>query len=141
MANSSANTSAPPATSSDGARIRASLASGGTDAAQIAAALIAICARIDIALSPIIGARGVAALCKRSLHIAAQTHLWLVGSNEDLQAALDHSTLRAAVAGQDSTEAAAGAQFLLQTFCVVLGQLVGDSLTERMLRSVWKDSP
>ena len=118
-------------------RIETAVASGGTDATQIADTLVATYAQIEAALAPIIGSQGVVALCKRSIYVAGQTHLWLLGSRQDLQAAMDLTPLRSAVAAQDNAEAAAGAAFLLQTFCEVLGKLIGVSLMERLLRSVW----
>jgi len=137
MPNSSARVSDISAGSHDTQRIATAVASGGTDTAQIADTLVAIYAQIEAALVPIVGSRGVAALCKRSVYVAGQTHPWLLDSRQDLQAAMDLTALRSAIAAQDNAEAAAGAAFLLQTFCDVLGRLIGASLMERLLRSIW----
>ena len=119
----------------DGKRIRTSIASD--DAAKIADTLGITYAQIEAALTPVIGSLGVAALCKRSVYLAGQTHPWLLGSHENLQAPMDLAALKSAIAGQDNVEAAAGAALLLQTFNEVLTRLVGASLTERLLSSVW----
>lgn len=144
MPNSSARISDSSEAGRDTQRIKAAIASGGTNAAQIAGTVVGIYAHIETALAPIIGSRGIAALCKRSVYVAGQTHpwlrgpdAWLLGPHADLQAALDLEALRSAIAAQDNAEAAAGAGFLLQTFCEVLTRLVGASLTERLLSSVW----
>jgi hypothetical protein len=50
---------------------------------------------------------------------------------------MDLAALGAAVAGQPDAEAADGAALLLHTFTEVLASLIGTSLTERLLRSVW----
>ncbi|MEP7313298.1 MAG: hypothetical protein ABI859_11995 [Pseudomonadota bacterium] len=117
--------------------IREAILSGGTGAAQIADALIATCARIDTALTPIIGSRGVAALSKRSIHLAGQSHPWLLDPSQGPQSALDLVALRSGVAAQNDAEAAAGGELFLHTFSEVLARLVGASLTEQLLRSVW----
>jgi hypothetical protein len=50
---------------------------------------------------------------------------------------LELESLRTALARQDADEAAAIGGQLLQTFYELLTTLVGASLTERLLRSVW----
>jgi len=121
--------------------ITATVTRAGTDAASIADALVATYAQIEIALAPIIGSRGVAALSKRSIYVAGQTHPWLLGPHVDPQSAVDLTALRYAIAAQDDAEAAAGGGFLLQTFHEVLTRLIGASLTEQLLRSVWARLP
>ena len=109
----------------------------GADSGQIAETIAVACRGIDSALSPIIGQRGVGALYKRSLHLTAQTHSWLAGTQEGVSAAMDVAALTPLLARQTSAEAAAAGTLLLQTFYELLSALVGPSLTERLLRSVW----
>lgn len=97
--------------------------------------------RIDAALRPVIGARGVAALFKRSLHLVTPHHAWWATAQPGLQASLDMDTLRSALAAQDDAEAAAGQARLLATFTHLLASLVGASLTQRLLRSATPPSP
>jgi hypothetical protein len=107
------------------------------DAARIAEETVAIWREIDEALTPIIGKRGVAALSKRSLHLTSAVHPWLAASQEGSQTPTDHAALKSALAKQSSVEAAAGSSAFLNTFYDLLSNLIGPSLTERLLRSVW----
>lgn len=126
--------------SKEGRQIAAFLAhrAGATGtASQIAEATAAAWQEIDAALTPIIGSRGVAALFKRSLHLNRQVHPCLAGMLESVQTTLDVAPLKAVLAQQSSAEAAAAGGDVLQTFYELLTNLVGPSLTERLLRSVW----
>lgn len=127
----------------DSDRIAASLASrinGRADAAQIADEIVTMCQEINVALSPIIGRRGVDALYKRSLHLAAPTYPWLAMARDGAQEFMDPAKLKATLAAQSSANAAAGGGALLQTFQDLLASLVGPSLTERLLHPVWNNS-
>lgn len=129
--------------SQESSRIPAPLANRvGQDAnaTQIADAMVATWQEIDAALTPIIGSGGVAALYKRSLYLTAAAHPWLAGTREGAQAAIDPAALKSVIAQQSSADAAIGSNALLQTFHQLLGSLIGPSLTERLLRSVWADS-
>ena len=127
----------------DNSRIAASLASrinGRADAAQIADEIVTMCQEIKDALSPIIGRRGVDALYKRSLHLAAPAYPWLAMARDDAQEFMDPAKLKSIIAAQTSAGAAAGGGALLQTFQDLLASLVGPSLTERLLHPVWNNS-
>lgn len=95
---------------------------------------------IDASLAPIVGARGVTALYQRSLHLTAATHGLLAGVQQDDPHSLDLEPLRQALAGQPHADVVALGNALLQTFQQLLTSLIGPSLTERLLRSVWTDS-
>lgn len=82
----------------------------------------------------------MAALYKRSLYLTGSSHAWLAGPLDDAQGAVDLAALKTAVSQQSSADAALGGNAFLQTFYQLLGSLVGPSLTERLLRSVWADS-
>lgn len=107
------------------------------DPSRMADAVLTVWAQIDDALHPIIGRRGVAALYNRSLKVTAASYAWLGGTDGDALADRDPATLRAALVGQTSTEAAAGALALFQAFRDLLASLVGASLTDRLLQPVW----
>lgn len=129
--------------SHESGRIAAPLASRvgrGASAAQIADVIVATWQEIDSALAPIVGSRGVAALYKRSLYLTAAAHPWLADMHDGAAAALDLTALKSVIVQQSSADAALGGNALLQTFHQLLGSLVGPSLTERLLRSVWADS-
>ncbi|MGZ5893832.1 MAG: hypothetical protein ACXWJ7_14580, partial [Caldimonas sp.] len=111
----------------------------GADASQIATAVAERWQRADDALSPIIGKRGVAALYKRSLHVAARSHASLAGLHLDVQDNADPAALVSALARESNVDAAAAGGALLQTFSDLLAGLVGASLAERLLRPAWAD--
>jgi hypothetical protein len=95
---------------------------------------------IETALTPIIGSKGVAALLKRSLHLASAAHPWLAVPGGSDSTTIDLATLKSVVAQQTGAQAALGSHHLLQTFCQLLGSLIGPSLTQRLLRPVRADS-
>lgn len=110
---------------------------GGADSRQIAELIATSCHAIDSALAPIVGQRGVAALYKRSLHLAGRTHVWLASAQEGVPSSMDIAALTSLLAQRSSAEAATAGGLLLQTFHNLLTTLVGPSLTEQLLRSVW----
>ena len=129
--------------SQDSSQATAALAQrvgASASAAQITNAIVSIWQEIDAALLPIIGARGVAALYKRSLHLTATTHPWLAGMHEGVQTAIDLAPLKSVLARQSSDDARAGGNALLASFHQLLSTLVGPSLTERLLRAVWANT-
>ncbi len=111
----------------------------GADSAQLAEVIAATCGAIDDALAPIIGHLGVAALYRRSVHLASQTYPWLAGAHQGAPITLEVAPLSAVLERQTSTEAVAAGTLVLQTFYELLTTLIGPSLTERLLRSVWVD--
>ena len=115
----------------------AQLAAHGANVGQIADAAVATWRSIDAVLSPIIGQGGVAALYKRSLYLSRGDHPWLAVAAEDALQPDDFATLHRALAKQTSGNAAAANGALLTTFSDLLTSLIGASLTERLLQSVW----
>lgn len=115
--------------------------SADASAGQVADAIATVWLEIDQALNPIIGHRGVAALYNRSLKLAAPAHPWLTIGLHDALAAVDLPALKATLSQQAAAEGAAGGIALLHAFHALLASLVGESLTERLLRSVWAHSP
>lgn len=118
----------------------ADLAANGADSASIADQAFAMWTRVEAALAPIIGQRGFAALFKRSMLLAsaAYTPLAEVAAEADTPGCL--TALRARLSEQSSASAVAAHGALLQTFCDLLAGLIGESLTERLLRPV-QDNP
>lgn len=107
------------------------------DAAQVAGVVLALWQQIDAALSPIIGQRGVAALYKRSLYLTRPSHPCLVPAYEGALRPGEFDALHSTLAAIGSAEATAAAAALLQAFYDLLSQLIGASLTERMIGFVW----
>lgn len=89
------------------------------------------------ALTPIVGPRGVAALYKRSLFLTSHEHPVLLGLHLDVQHDTGLSALTATLMPLSETEAAQVGAALLLSFYELLASLIGPSLTERVLRSLW----
>lgn len=109
---------------------------GNATAEQIAELVHALWQEIDLTLNPVIGHRGVAALCNRSLKLASRQYPWLAIGHPGVLVAMDPAVLKAAFAQQAPDTALAGANVLFQSLHELLGSLVGSSLTDRLLRSV-----
>ena len=109
----------------------------GANVTQIADGAVAIWRAVDKALSPVIGQRGSAALYERSLHLAQAEYLWLGAAYQGAAEPGGFAALRAALVQQTPEQAAAAQDFLLHTFINLLTDLIGTSLTRRLLQSAW----
>lgn len=115
-------------------------AADGADAARIADAIVSTWEEIQAALGPIIGPASVALLYKRSLHLIGPAHPWLADANAGLRTAMDLAALKSVLVQQTGVHAAAAGGEILQTFYELLASLVGPSLTDQLLRSVWANT-
>lgn len=102
---------------------------------QIAQELVASWTRIDRALTPVLGARGVAALHSRSLHLASARHPWLAPLAMGAPDVMDLAALESTTTQQSPTAAADGGDALLQAFHDLLASLIGLPLAERLLHA------
>lgn len=111
----------------------------GADAgvAQVVDAILALWREIETVLSPIVGQRGVAALFNRSPKLVSVRYPWLAAGQGGALDAVDLPALKAALLRQPAAAAAAGGGALLQSFHDSLTSLIGASLTNRLLHSVW----
>jgi hypothetical protein len=108
------------------------------DGAHAAQVLQAIWADIDAALMPIVGVRGLAALCGRSLHLTRVDFAWLgaaIDGRAEAQSGVE--AFCALLAQQDDAAATACAQAFMRNFRDLLTSLIGVPLTERLLRAAW----
>jgi hypothetical protein len=106
------------------------------DPTRIAAAVLDVWNDIEAVLSPLIGARGSAALYQRSLHLAARRSSCLAPLQGGLHDPVDLARLRATLAACTSVDAVAGGAALLQTFCDVLADMLGAAFADRLLQPV-----
>jgi hypothetical protein len=123
-------------------RVTASLAfrvGQSADASPVADAIGSAWADMEAALSPVLGRRGVAALYKRSLHLNVAAYPWLalVPESTDEATAIDLMPLRSMLGRQSGADAAEAGAALIHTFIGLLNSLMGVSLSERLLDSVW----
>lgn len=110
------------------------------EASAIAASMTSTWQQIEQALTPILGARGVAALFKRALFLSKDRFPWLEEAFVAIEASSEPSALDSfglALSRQSAATAAAGAGAFLSTFHAVLASMIGPTLTERLLQSVW----
>jgi hypothetical protein len=112
-------------------------AAQGADPHQIVTIAVKTWRDVYRALSPIIDARGVCALYQRSLHISLAQFPWLDSVHATALDAGEFDALRKALSEQASTSAATAQNSLLEVFCDLLSNLIGESLTERLLTDVW----
>jgi len=107
------------------------------DAAGAAAAVATVWRNADRALRPVIGSRGVVALFNRSAHVAASVHPWLAQAGQDPAAPLDLDALQALFAAHGAMQSLAAGNHLLDQLRRLLEHLIGDRLTETLLRTAW----
>lgn len=112
--------------------------SAGADVLRIAEMAVSIWKDISIALSPIIGQPGVAALFKRSIYLTRIAHPCLAAVLEDRTEPDEFIAMQDVLAQQTSATAVAATVALLQHFQDLLTSLIGLSLTERLLLPVWE---
>jgi hypothetical protein len=108
----------------------------GSDSDSIAASIVSVWRDIDAALAPIIGQRGVAGLFRRTLHLIRHDYPWLTAGLDSMADAMDFVALQSSLSQRTSANAVAANGALLQTFLEQLASLIGESLTERLLRNV-----
>lgn len=108
-----------------------------TGVEQTAEAAVTIWRDVWMALSPIIGAAGAAALYERSLFLTVAEYPWLKSVRDSLESG-EFSTLRGELARQTRGDAVAANAALLKSLAQVLGKLIGASLAARLLQPVWE---
>jgi hypothetical protein len=89
------------------------------------------------ALSPIIGAAGAAALYQRSLSLRISEYPWLSSVIDSLESG-EFNSLRQELSQQTRAEAAAANAALLHSLSQILVNLIGASLTARLLQPVFE---
>lgn len=132
-----------PTLSEESRQIVASLAhrvGPNADIARIAQAIISTLRDMDVALTPIIGQQGVAALYRRSLHLCASTHPRLARTYDRVPPGMDLTALKSVIVEQSDTDALFFGEVLLTIFYELLTTLIGPSLTARLLRGMWEPS-
>lgn len=111
-------------------------ASAGWDTVSLITKAVSVWRDIDAALAPIIGHRGVAALFGRSIHLTRADYPWLTAPHESTIDRIDLALLQSTLSQQTSDTVVAINGALLQKFSELLSNLIGISLTERLLRPV-----
>jgi hypothetical protein len=107
------------------------------DASAVAEATASIWRQVAALLTPVLGARGVDVIFRRTLALTSKTFPWLASAEEQGDSTALLVSLKAQLAGQEAEVAAEAACALLMTFFELLTTLLGESLTERLLNPVW----
>jgi len=106
----------------------------GQDATRTADAIVAAWEGIDSVMRVIIGKRGFNVLFLKSIEVTKPSYPWLAELSQDGQSDFDLKALRALLLKQDTIGFAAANDALLLNFLTMLVDLIGLSLTERLLR-------
>jgi hypothetical protein len=107
------------------------------DASAVAEATTSTWSQVAALLTPVIGARGVDVIFRRSLYLTSKAFPWLAFGEEHRDSAALLESLKARLAGRDTDVAAEAGYILMVTFIELLTTLIGESLTERMVSPVW----
>lgn len=107
-----------------------------TNATDLAAESVARWRQIDVALTPIIGRRGIVAIYKKALNLTHADFPWLATVSEDDTSFDNFASLQAALAQQTSAVIMAANLALHRSFNKLLVSLIGESLSERLLQSI-----
>ena len=110
------------------------------NAREVAEVIVSAWRESEDALCPIIGRGGVDALYRRSLLLTARSYPWLAEAKSPGPTITDLELLKAVLIRQDRASADAGGRALHQTFHELLANVIGESLTDRLLRSTWADA-
>jgi hypothetical protein len=116
-------------------------ARGLPDANATAEATAATWRLVVVQLAPVIGARGLDVLFNRALHQTSVAFPWLAVAVDRGGSASPLPSLMACLAGQATATATEASYTLLLTFVESLATLIGESLTTRLLASVWASPP
>jgi hypothetical protein len=108
-----------------------------TDAHESSDEAVAAWRDVSAALAPIIGLGGVAALYNRSVSLCLAQYPWLISVSPSATPA-DFVGLGRLLSQQDSSAGVAANEALLRCVSQLLCNLIGTSLTERLLHPVWE---
>jgi hypothetical protein len=108
------------------------------DASAIAEATINTWRQVASQILPVIGAGGVDVLFNRSLHLTCTAFPWLTILGDHRDSAVLLASLKERLAGREPDAAAEASYTLLVTFVEQLMSMIGESLTERLLSTVWE---
>ena len=112
------------------------------ESARVAAAAVRLWDNAFLRLAPFIGDHGVLLLYRRSLHLSRSNHPLLAPLSEIAQTPVgeaDFSGLKSALEREAPAEAEEASRALFSAFTGLLGTLIGEALTTRLLAPVPRD--
>jgi hypothetical protein len=114
--------------------IRATVAHRPGKAADVA---MALWLPLESELSAIIGEGGFNSLYARSLYLIHASFPWLAAADSSRFVDFQLADLKTSLDCQSAAEASKASLMLLLTFTDILASLIGESLTNGILRSAW----
>ena len=108
----------------------------GQDPVRPADRIVSAWVGIDSVMRQILGKGGFNALFFRSIEVTGLSYPWLVAHSHDGQSVVNFTDLRAMLLRQDAILFATASDALLLYFFNMVVDLIGLSLTERLLRPV-----
>lgn len=122
-------------------RTLAQCAGDAPDARAVAAASVGIWQQVAAQLAPVIGWRGVHVVFSRAVHVMRKDFPTLLITADREPGAAQFASLRAWLEARTADSAAKASYALLTTFTDLLANLIGESLTDRLLNPVWASPP
>lgn len=114
----------------------AEIAREEANSAEIARVTVGAVRALHAELAALIGSQAASALYARSIHLARLSFPWLSQTaTVPLSARL--TSLQSDLSARNTSEARQGGKGLLLTFTDLLVTLIGEPLTNRLLRSAW----
>jgi hypothetical protein len=111
------------------------------EAITVAEATLSIWHQMAARLEPVIGAQGVDVLFRRSLHLTISDFPTLAISGDQGGSAALLASLKANLESLNTDVTSEASYTLLATFTELLITLIGESLTVRLLDSIWVPPP
>lgn len=108
----------------------------GQDAEDIADTIVSAWGNISVVFQSVIGRQGITALFHRTIEVSALSYPWLAEAIKEAAPSIDLERLRSVLLKQDMIHFAEASDSMLQQFYGILTELIGLSLTERLLRPV-----
>ena len=107
------------------------------NSAAVAEVVVDTWSRAAVVLASVIGAEGVGALYARCVALARRTHIWLPTPEFGASHASALVDLGNALRGQLADKGLEAGSELLVTMTHLLGAMIGEALTSRLLESAW----
>ena len=107
------------------------------DASAVSEATASAWRQVDALLTPLIGANGVDVIFRRALSLTSKVFPWLAIGEEHGDSSALLVSLKVQLAGRDTATVTEVACTLMVTFIELLSTLIGESLTERIVSSIW----
>lgn len=108
-----------------------------SDANALADATFRTWQEMETQLAPVIGTRGVDVLFARALHMTSATFPWLDTPRDRKDNEDRPGSVKRRLADREPGVAEEASVALLATFVELLTKLIGENLTERLMKTAW----